>query len=70
MFRGEDLKRRDSVTKKIYATCRCAPRRVDRVESSPSFEATAKYFNDERDLCELNKFDAMMQDLCARGARR
>lgn len=47
-FAKFDAKRRDSVTKKIYRTCTCESR---------------KYFNDARDLCELNKFDAMMNDL-------
>ena len=28
-----------------------------------SFQESRKYFNDARDLCELNKFDAMMNDL-------
>ena len=28
-----------------------------------SLQETKKYFNDARDLCELNKFDAMMHDL-------
>ncbi|CAJ1447384.1 unnamed protein product, partial [Effrenium voratum] len=44
-WRLYDLKRRDSVTKKIYCTCNCGAQ---------------KYFNDSRDECELNKFDAML----------
>lgn len=53
-FAKFDAKRRDSVTKKIYRTCTCE---------------TTKYFNDARDLCELNKFDAMMHDLSQSSAK-
>jgi len=43
-----DRKRRDTVTGKIYRTCTCESK---------------KYFNDDRDQCELNKFDAVMYHL-------
>ncbi|CAE7363338.1 unnamed protein product, partial [Symbiodinium necroappetens] len=45
-----DRKRRDTVSTQIYCTCKCR---------------TPKYFNNARDLCELNKFDAMMRHLAA-----
>lgn len=48
-----DRKRRDTVTTQIYCTCKCR---------------TPKYFNNARDLCELNKFDAMMRHLAAKQA--
>eukprot|EP00439_Symbiodinium_sp_Y106_P025334 s2529_g3.t1 len=44
-------KRRDTVTTTIYSTCKCR---------------TPKYFNNAKDLCELNKFDAMMRHLAAK----
>ncbi|CAE7250019.1 unnamed protein product [Symbiodinium sp. CCMP2592] len=46
-----DRKRRDTVTAVIYSTCKCR---------------TPKYFNNTKDLCELNKFDAMMRHLAAK----
>mmetsp|Transcript_120248 Transcript_120248/g.256643 ORF Transcript_120248/g.256643 Transcript_120248/m.256643 type:complete len:459 (-) Transcript_120248:30-1406(-) len=44
-----DAKCRDTVTGEVYRVCACP---------------TKKHFNSSRDLCEMNKFDAMMAHLC------
>jgi hypothetical protein len=47
-FKDWDEKRRDSVTKEIYPVCTCPH---------------PKYFNDQADLCEMNKFNDVMGHL-------